>query len=118
MPHKPNKNAIPAKPAAIGCKTRVFVRLYMVVDSRWEELKLILGTLKWYPMLTLLPVYPKIPKCVVVDPELTSRKDIFSHVGEETETKRSRIAAEKQRNAPGIAWLTGISTRYRIRVGK
>ena len=44
-----------------------------------------LGTLKWYPMLALLPVYPKTPKCVVLDLELTSRKDIFSHVGEETE---------------------------------
>lgn len=76
----------------------------MTVDSRceelWEEglrtethcqefgtyLELMLGALKWYPMLTLLPVYPKTPKCVVVVPELTSRKDILSHVGEETET--------------------------------
>jgi len=111
MPHRPNKNAIPAKPAAIGCKMSVFVRLYMTVDSSWEESKF-LGTLKWYPMLALLPVYPKTPKCVVLDLELTSRKDIFSHVGEETEAKTSRTAAERQRNAPGIAWPTGISRRY------
>lgn len=47
--------------------------------------KLMLGGLKWYPMLALLPVYPKTPKCTVVDPELTSRNEIFSHVGDETE---------------------------------
>jgi len=62
-----------------------------------------LGGLKWYPMLALLPVYPKTPKCTVVDPDLTSRNEIFSHVGDETETKTSKTAAEKQRNAPGIA---------------
>lgn len=44
-----------------------------------------LGGLKWYPTLALLPVYPKMPKCTVVDPELTSRNEIFSHVGDETE---------------------------------
>jgi hypothetical protein len=48
--------------------------------------KLMLGGLKWYPMLALLPVYPKTPKCTVVDPDLTSRNEIFSHVGDETET--------------------------------
>ena len=47
--------------------------------------KLMLGGVKWYPTLALLPVYPKMPKCTVVDPELTSRNEIFSHVGDETE---------------------------------
>jgi hypothetical protein len=33
------------------------------------------------------PVYPKTPKCVTVpEGEVTSRKDIFSHVGDDTHT--------------------------------
>ena len=44
------------------------------------------GGSKWYPMCGLLPVCPNTPKCTVVVPELALRKEMASHVGEETDT--------------------------------
>lgn len=58
---------------------------------------------KSYPMDVPVPVKPKTPKWVVPLDKWTSRKEMRSHVGEETETKTRSTAATKQKKRPGTA---------------
>lgn len=55
------------------------------------------------------PVNPNTPKWIMEPPLLTSRNEIFSHVGEDTETKTRRTQAAKQKKRPGIAGEAAIA---------